>query len=170
MTGPESPARQKSTRTGSPGRASTGRASTGRESTGSGDLTDRVMRLAHLIRRASADGLAPLHLTPAQSRALRVIARADGPLRMGELAAFLGVVPRSATGLVDPLEASGLVARAVDPDNRRSVLVTLTDRGVEIQREMAAARKAAADRMFGELTAAERAELSRLLDRVLPDG
>ena len=134
------------------------------------DLTDRVMRLAHLIRRASADGLAPLRLTPAQSRALRVIARTDGPLRMGELAASLGVVPRSATGLVDPLEAAGLVARAVDPDNRRSVLVTLTDRGVEIQREMAGARKAAADRMFGALSPAERTELARLLDLASAPG
>jgi len=83
-----------------------------------GELTERVMRVAHLIRRASMAGLAPLNLTPAQSRALRTISRAESPIRMGELAAALGVVPRSATDLVDALQGAGLVERLVDPANR----------------------------------------------------
>jgi len=86
-----------------------------------GELTERVMRVAHLIRRASTAGLAPLNLTPAQSRALRTISRAESPIRMGELAAALGVVPRSATDLVEALQGAGLVERLVDPANRRSV-------------------------------------------------
>src|SRR6476646_3840215 len=93
------------------------------------ELTERVMRVAHLIRRTSMANLAELNLTPAQSRALRTISKADPPIRMGELASTLGVVPRSATGLVDALEEAGLVARTVDPANRRSVLVTTTQGG-----------------------------------------
>jgi len=108
------------------------------------ELIERVMRVAHLIRRTSMASLAPLDLTPAQSRALRTISRADTPIRMGELASTLGVVPRSATGLVDALQEAGLVERGADPGNRRSVLVTLTEAGRRMQREMAAARTSAA--------------------------
>ena len=78
--------------------------------------------------------IAPLDLTPAQSRALRIIYKSEQPIRMGELAATLGVVPRSATGLVDALESAGLVERSVDPANRRAVLVRLTERGRDRQR------------------------------------
>jgi len=136
------------------------------EDVSAAELTERVMRVAHLIRRTSMASLAPLDLTPAQSRALRTISRADPPIRMGELASTLGVVPRSATGLVDALQEAGLVERTVDPDNRRSVLVTLTAAGRDMQRAMADARAAAGDGMFGKLTSAERRILADLLGKV----
>ena len=133
------------------------------------ELTERVMRVAHLIRRSAMASLAPLDLTPAQSRALRTIYKSGQPIRMGELAATLGVVPRSATGLVDALQEAGLVERAVDPANRRSVLVTLTGPGRERQRAMSQARAAAGDDLFGALTPDERRTLADLLGRVHPD-
>jgi DNA-binding MarR family transcriptional regulator len=130
------------------------------------ELTERVMRVAHLIRRSAMTNLAPLDLTPAQSRALRTISKAGQPIRMGELASTLGVVPRSATGLVDALQESGLVERTVDPANRRSVLVTLTEQGRDRQRAMSQARAAAGDGLFGALTPDERRALAELLGRV----
>ncbi len=130
------------------------------------ELTERVMRVAHLIRRASMSTLAPFGLTPAQSRALRTISRAELPIRMGELASALGVVPRSATGLVDALEAAGLVERTIDPDNRRSVLVRLTERGTAVQQQMSDARTAAGAGIFEPLTDDERRQLADLLARV----
>ena len=93
------------------------------------ELTERLLRIAHLIRRASLASMAELDLTPAQSRTLRVISKADSPIRMGELAATLGVVPRSATGLVDALEHAGLVERTVDTGPPVAVSYALTDNG-----------------------------------------
>ena len=107
-------------------------------------------------------------MTPAQTRLLRAIARAEKPWRMGELATFMGVVPRSATDLVDALEQAGLVERRADPENRRSLLVTLTDAGRAVQDDMAAARAQAGEELFGRLSAAERRQLARLLDKVAP--
>lgn len=130
------------------------------------ELTERLMRVAHLIRRSAMSSLTPLGLTPAQSRALRTISKFEPPIRMGELASTLGIVPRSATGLVDALERSGLVERTVDPENRRSVLVTLTEQGQDRQRSMSRARVAAGDGLFGVLTAMERRKLAELLGRV----
>lgn len=131
------------------------------------ELAERVMQIAHRIRRSAAAGLAPLQMTPAQSRALRVVARAEGPIRMGEIAARLDVVPRSATGLVEALESAGLVERTVDPANRRSVLVSLSEQGEGILREMAQARAATAEVVFGVLDAGERMQLAALLHRVV---
>lgn len=133
---------------------------------GPAELTERVMRVAHLIRRSSMATMAHLDLTPAQSRTLRTISKADGPIRMGELAATLGVVPRSATGLVDALETAGLVERTVDPANRRAVLVTLTPRGLDMQEQMVEARRRAGDGIFGALDPQERRRLADLLAKL----
>lgn len=132
------------------------------------ELVERLMTSAHRLRRASARSLAPLGLTPAQERMLRLISRGAGPWRMGELASSMGIVPRSATGLVDALEQAGLVCRAVDPENRRAVLVTLTEHGLQAQRDMAAARASAGEQLFAQLDEHERATLAELLDKVAP--
>ena len=91
-------------------------------------LADLLHRLTRRLRRAQADRLAPLGLTPAQERALRLIARSEEPLRMTELADRLGIVPRSLTTVVDALEEAGLVRREIDPRNRRAILLRLTER------------------------------------------
>ena len=132
------------------------------------ELTECVMRVAHQIRRASMASMAKLDLTPAQSRALRTISRSSEPIRMGVLASTLGVVPRSATGLVEALEDAGLVQRTADPGNRRQVLVSLTDAGQARQQAMADARAEAGDGLFSVLDQHERRLLADLLQRLSP--
>ena len=132
------------------------------------ELVERLMRAAHRLRRASAHSLAPLGLTPAQERMLRAVSRGGDPWRMGELAEKMGIVPRSATSVIDALEGAGLVVRAIDPENRRSILVTLTERGADVMADMALARADAGESLFAELGEAEREELARLLDKVAP--
>lgn len=133
--------------------------------TTSAELTEHVVALAHQVRRASQRALAPLGLTPAQGRALRVVAADSDGIRMGELACRMNIVPRSATGLIAALEDAGLVVRAIDPDNRRSILVTMTDRGHEVMRKVSKARTAAGAEMFAGLTDDERGQLANLLAR-----
>ncbi|MEP6561167.1 MAG: MarR family transcriptional regulator [Nakamurella sp.] len=132
------------------------------------ELTECLMRVAHQIRRTSMASMTKLDLTPAQSRALRTISKSPDPIRMGVLASTLGVVPRSATGLVDALEKAGLVERAADPGNRRSVLVTLTGAGRARQQAMLDARVEAGDGLFSALDQAERRVLAGLLKRLSP--
>jgi len=130
----------------------------------SGELADRIQRTSRRLRRAHIGTLAPFGLTPAQERALLMITRAGAPIRMGTLAERMDIVPRSVTTLVDALEESGLVRRTVDPENRRSILLSLTESGVAAQENMARARAAAADEIFGPLSPEQRTELARLLD------
>lgn len=138
-----------------------------------------IQHLARHLRRGSAIETAPWGLSPHQARALGAIARSEGRrgrrrgpdtgtgtedgvsrgLRMGGLAGWLQVTPRSATEVVDALETQGLVARTADPDDRRAVFVGLTDRGREVAREIRTARKAQTETLLEELSDADRAQL-----------
>jgi DNA-binding MarR family transcriptional regulator len=128
-------------------------------------LADLLHGLTRRLRRSQIDGLAPLGLTPAQGRALRIIARGqdEEPLRMTELADRLGIVPRSVTTVVDALEEAGLVRREVDPRNRRAILLRLTDRGAAVRDDLREARRRAAEELFAPLSADDRDSLAALL-------
>jgi DNA-binding MarR family transcriptional regulator len=129
-------------------------------------LADQLHRLTKRLRRAQAERLAPLGLTPAQERALRIISRSDEPLRMTELADRLGIVPRSLTTVVDALEEAGLVRREIDPRNRRAILLRLTDQGAAVRDDLREARRRAAEDLFAPLSAADRETLAGLLARL----
>ena len=126
-------------------------------------LADLLHRLTKRLRWAQAERLAPLGLTPAQERALRVIARGEEPPRVTEIADRLGIVPRSLTTVVDALEEAGLVRREIDPRNRRAILLRLTDRGVDVRDELREARRRAAEELFAPLSADQRKNLIDLL-------
>lgn len=126
-------------------------------------LADQLHRLTKRLRRAQAERLAPLGLTPAQERALRMITRDDEPPRMTELADRLGIVPRSLTTVIDALEEAGLVRREVDPRNRRAILLRLTDRGTAVRDELREARRRAAEDLFAPLSAEDRKTFASLL-------
>lgn len=130
------------------------------------ELADAVQLLSRRLRHGAKHRLAPLGLTPGQSRALSALERAGRPLRMAELAEALRVVPRSATGVVDGLVEAGLVERAPDPANRRSVLVELTDPGRGTLEELAEARRQTAEELFGSLSPTDQRQLLDLLTKV----
>ena len=133
-------------------------------------LADLLQRLTRRLRRAQAERLAPLGLTPAQERALRMITRSEEPPRMTELADRLGIVPRSLTTVIDALERAGLVRREIDPRNRRAILLHLTDRGTAVRDDMREARRRAAEDLFAPLPADDRKALAELLSRLDEEG
>ena len=126
-------------------------------------LADQLYRLTRRLRRAQAERLAPLGLTPAQERALRLITRGDEPPRMTELADRLGIVPRSLTTVIDALEEAGLVRREIDARNRRAILLHLTERGTAVRDDLREARRRAAEDLFAPLSAQDRQTLAKLL-------
>jgi len=134
------------------------------------ELAELFTHTARRLRRGSSAQLAPLGLTYGQARALRLVAEAGRPLRMADLAAQLEVVPRSATTMVDALEAAGLVGRAVDRADRRSVLVSLTTAGRRLLDGLERARRGSAEEVFGSLAPAQRAELIGLLTQLCTRG
>jgi DNA-binding MarR family transcriptional regulator len=83
-----------------------------------------VMRLARQLRQQDGHG----DVTPSGASALASLERL-GPVTLGRLAAVERVRPPSVTKIVDRLEELGLARREVDPADRRSSLVHLTEDG-----------------------------------------
>jgi DNA-binding MarR family transcriptional regulator len=129
-------------------------------------LADQLFRFTRRLRQAQAEQLAPLGLTPAQERALRMITRGEEPPRMAEIAERLGIVPRSLTTVIDSLEAAGLVRREIDPRNRRAILLHLTERGAAVRDDLREARRRAAEELFAPLSARDRETFGELLDLI----
>jgi DNA-binding MarR family transcriptional regulator len=138
-----------------------------RESAGEEPLSEAFWAVARLLREMSRETLAPWDISPSHLRALRVLKR-HGTMRLSELSDHLHIAPRSATEVVDALESRGLVARSPDPGDRRATLVEVTGQGATILEAIRAARGTEAERVFGRLSPADRADLARIL-RALQD-
>jgi DNA-binding MarR family transcriptional regulator len=139
--------------------------------TGAGRAEELAELLGHTMRRlrlGTRTALAPLGLSGSQARVVRLLA--DGPLRMAAIAERLGVVPRTATDMVDSVDLTGLVVRRMDPADRRSVLVELTASGRLLVEQLDAARLHTARQVFDVLDAAERDALLNLLRALCDRG
>jgi DNA-binding MarR family transcriptional regulator len=75
---------------------------------------------------------ADLGLTLARLQALRVIDRRDGACRVQDIADDLCITVGAASKLVDRLETDDLAHRAANPGDRRSSLITFSDKGRSI--------------------------------------
>src|SRR3954453_4031284 len=128
-------------------------------------LLDGIVRRQ---RRASREGFGT-SVTHGQFRVLRTLDHADRALRLSELAAQLGIVPRSATSVVDDLEAAGLVARQPDPHDRRATLVDLTPDGRQILTTLREKRRDVMATQLARLSSDDQATLIRLLQRLAED-
>lgn len=125
-------------------------------------LAEAFWAVARQLRHLTRDSLAPWDITPSQGRALGVLHRHD-TMRLRDLAEHLRIAPRSATEVVDDLEARGLVERRPDPDDRRATLVALTTAGTGTATAVRAARTAGAESCFAALDDHDRADLTRIL-------
>ncbi|MFD7815548.1 MarR family winged helix-turn-helix transcriptional regulator [Streptomyces sp. NPDC059785] len=103
-------------------------------------------------------------LTGAQARLLSLLALE--PLPMRRLARKLKCEPSNVTGIVDRLEARGLVERRPDPDDRRVKLAAPTDEGLRIVRDLRDSLDFAREPLSA-LSRAEREALRDLLVRML---
>src|SRR5262245_35704261 len=89
---------------------------------------DRLLEVAARLGDTMGRGMSDRGLTRARGALLFQLYR-QGPTVQRVLSRALAVSPRNITGLVDGLEADGLVARAPHPTDRRATLVALTDVG-----------------------------------------
>lgn len=128
-----------------------------------GDLADQLLRLTRRLNHAHRENFAPVGVTPAQGRLLRMVAHSAAAPRMADLAERLGVVPRQVTTLVDALEERQLVRRVPDAANRRVTRIELTEGGGAALKRLRQARRSAAEEILAPLSSRQRGELSELL-------
>jgi DNA-binding MarR family transcriptional regulator len=102
-----------------------------------------VLHAAHAAEAEVEAKLNEVHLSMAKLMALKALSEAGESLPLGQLAGRLSCVKSNITQLVDRLEADGLVARKLDPNDRRTKLAVLTtagrkacDEGTRVQRDV----------------------------------
>jgi DNA-binding MarR family transcriptional regulator len=70
------------------------------------------------------------NLSKNQPMVIKIIGM-EGEIMPSTIGKYTGMEKSSLTRMVDDLEKKGIVFRKTDPEDRRKVLVSLTDRGVE---------------------------------------
>jgi DNA-binding MarR family transcriptional regulator len=109
-----------------------------------------LQRTTHHTLHALSGALADLNLTAAEINALANLAD-QGTLNVRELSAETGTRATTLTGVLDRLESRGYLTRELDPADRRSFRLPLTEAG-----------QAAARRVQTAITDLERGALAHL--------
>jgi MarR family transcriptional regulator, lower aerobic nicotinate degradation pathway regulator len=104
-------------------------------------------------------------LTPVQYAAMQAVRNSPG-FDQRTLAATIGFDTSTIGGVIDRLEARGLLTRSASPNDRRVRLLTLTDAGRALLEAAIPSMLRAQERMLAPLPKKERAEFMRML-RVL---
>ena len=107
-----------------------------------------------------------LKLTPVQYASLQTIYNQPG-IDQKTLATTIGFDTSTIAGVVERLEARGLVAREVDPNDRRARRVTVTADGSRMLADVIPRMLKAQERLLAPLNRTERAEIVRLMRKVI---
>jgi DNA-binding MarR family transcriptional regulator len=126
----------------------------------------RILELVVLLNddmnaRLAADGL-----TPSRVPVLWLL-HERGPSTQRQLAEAVRVAPRTMTGLIDGLVATGFVTREPHPTDRRAALITPTRRGAQVLEAMDRDRVELVGALFGAMPADRFEGFAAGLDDVL---
>jgi len=110
--------------------------------------------------------LATVGLSLPKLAALHRLMESGESLPLGQLAERLACVKSNVTQLIDRLEADGLVARAPDPNDRRSRLAVITAKGKRAYEDGIRIQRAAEHELFGGFTTDETHQLAALLGKI----
>lgn len=94
----------------------------------------------------------------------------EGDVGVKDLADHLHFSGPFATTMVGKLINKALVAKEVDPDDRRRVCLCVTPRGHELLSQLAPVQRQVNDLQFGCLTRAEFQTLARLMEKLIDSG
>ncbi len=130
-----------------------------------GHFARRVHQLAVALYTQE---VAELNLTPVQYSSLQTICSHPG-IDQKTLATSIGYDTSTIGGVIDRLEARGLVTRTVSPNDRRARLIAATDKGQDVLQAVVPRMLKSQERLLAPLKPAERSEFMRLM-KVLVDA
>lgn len=129
----------------------------------------RISRAARLLERELRKKFDDYGLQRYEFDILATLRRSGAPFRMtaGALVEASMVTSGAITHRIDRLAGRELVTRETDPDNRRSVLIALTDQGRHLVDEVVGEHVEHESRLLESLDAHEREQLAGLLRKLL---
>jgi DNA-binding MarR family transcriptional regulator len=116
-----------------------------------GAALDRILELVVSLDHDMTESLARDGLTVSRAALLWQL-RQRGPTTQRVLADALQVSPRTITGLVDGLVATGFVTREPHPTDRRAILVTFTEQGTKTVEALERAHEELSQALFGGMS------------------
>jgi len=124
-------------------------------------LIGRMGRIVHYLTREMDKTFATFGLTGASFDVLATLRRAGAPysLSPGDLLATMMITSGTLTNRIDQLEKADLVARASNPEDGRSVIISLTPAGLATIDAAVSAHVETQRRLVSVLSAEERALL-----------
>ncbi len=131
----------------------------------------RILRAHYFIDQELSRSLAEYDLVLGEFGVLAELRLSGPPFRLTPTQLYnrLLVTSGGMTGRLDKLEKRDLICRHPDPNDRRSILVELTDSGRVLIDEVCLAYIATEEDMVKVLSPAERGELVGLLKKLLVD-
>jgi DNA-binding MarR family transcriptional regulator len=132
-------------------------------------IVGRIQRASRLLERGLSENFARHDLQLWEFDILGTLRRSGPPYRLtaGALSASSMVTSGAITNRIDRLVARGLVTRETDPDNRRSVVITLTESGWALIDDVLVHHVAHEERVLACLNTTERQQLATLLRTLL---
>ena len=110
----------------------------------------------------------PIGVSGTEAHVLSYLA-SYAPVPVGDLVRVFGLKKSTLTGLLDRLEEAGFTTRQLNPDDRRSFLVTITPRGAKAAKKIRAVLEEFETAMDAELSPSDQKAFVRLvkaIDRV----
>ena len=126
----------------------------------------RVREINSLANARIAEALSSSGLTMPQITAIRLVAHA-GSLTMSQICAEMNASPSTVAGIIDRLEAAGIVERVRSEEDRRVIFVHLAAKGSEKALFAKQTMDTCFSKAFESLSDNELHEIERNLDTVL---
>lgn len=123
-------------------------------------------RVQSLMSRQIQAAMTAHDVTRPQYSVLRLLLE-EGGQTANALSTHMGVTPGNLTGVVDRLEAAGLVQRVRDAQDRRCILLSLTDAGEKKARAIIPSIRGLVSGLFAALDAEQLASFQRNLDHLV---
>jgi DNA-binding MarR family transcriptional regulator len=105
-------------------------------------------------------------LSAAKLWALKPLIEAEDSLGVTDLADCMGSGKSNATQIIDRMEVEGLVRRVSNPDDRRSVLVEVTEEGRARYQAGIDLHRQTAERMLRQLDESQRTQFAAFLETI----
>jgi DNA-binding MarR family transcriptional regulator len=127
------------------------------------EIAESIMLFFPLLKRLLRGDPGDTALAPFRNQSFHVLRTLQkrGPLAISTVGSRLAIAKQNMTGLIDRLEADGLVERRHDPSDRRIVNIEVTEKGIAFLAEATEGMKQIIKRNLTGMSGANLGELHR---------
>jgi DNA-binding MarR family transcriptional regulator len=126
-----------------------------------------MLQLGWATHRRLHQELAAFNLTVSQFAAMRALEVFDEGCTMSELAEAARQISATMTGIVDRLVEREVITRQRDPDDRRALRVSLTEKGAGLLEKIKEKKRVRLRRFLEELSPTERICFVQMIEKYL---